>query len=110
MHAKQSCPGWVLSSEDTAVPSTRRTKAAHAGRIVREPGVCGGEPTIRGTRVPVRSIAIQWQYYGDLERVRSAFPQIDIPAIEEALAYYEAHREEIDRLIEENEQATYATE
>jgi hypothetical protein len=42
--------------------------------------------------------------------VRSAFPRVDLPTIKAALAYYEANREEIDRLIEENERATYATE
>ena len=90
--------------------SLGRAEESQPGRIVRDPKVCGGEPTIRGTRVPVRSIVIQWQYYADLERVRSAFPNVDIPALKEALAYYEAHREEIDRLIEENEQAAYATD
>lgn len=79
-------------------------------RIVRIPGICGGEPTVSGTRVPVGSIVLQWQYYRDLEQVRQAFPRVDIPAIKEALAFYEANREEIDRLIEENEQAAYAVD
>jgi uncharacterized protein (DUF433 family) len=90
--------------------SARRAKISPPARIVRDPAVCGGEPTIEGTRVPVRSIIIQWQFYRDLERVQSAFPRVNVPTIKEALAYYEAHREEIDRLIEENERAAYATE
>ena len=45
-----------------------------------------------------------------MERVHQAFPSVDIPTLEEALAYYEAHRDEVDRLIEANEQAAYATE
>ena len=76
-----------------------------AARIVRDPAICGGDPTVAGTRVPVRSVIIQWQYYRDLERVQSAFPHLDIPAIKAALAYYEANRAEIDRAIEENERA-----
>ena len=27
-----------------------------AQRIVRDPGICGGQPVIRGTRVPIRTI------------------------------------------------------
>jgi uncharacterized protein (DUF433 family) len=85
-------------------------KDPEPGRIVHDPAVCGGEPTIVGTRIPVRSIVIQWQFYQDLDRVQRAFPRADIPAIKEALAYYEAHREEVDALIDESEQAAYATE
>lgn len=90
--------------------SAKRGKASHPARIVRDPDVCGGEPTIEGTRVPVRSIVIQWLFYEDLAKIQSAFPRVDVPTIQGALAYYESHREEIDRLIEENEQAAYATE
>jgi hypothetical protein len=53
---------------------------------------------------------MQWQHYQDLERVRSAFPRVDLPTIKAALAYYEAHREEIDQLIDESERAAYATD
>lgn len=77
-------------------------------RIVRDPRVCGGEPTVAGTRVPVRSIVIQWQASKDLARVRQAFPRVDAVAIKEALAFYRANRAEINRLIEESEKAAYA--
>lgn len=70
--------------------------------------MCGGEPTIEGTRVPVRSIVIQWRHHGDLEDVRRAYPRLDIQAIREALGFYEQNREEIDRLIEQNDRAALA--
>ena len=63
---------------------------------------------MEGTRVPVRSIVMQWQHGRDLERVRRAYPRLDVPTIREALGLYEQNREEIDRLIEENEQAACA--
>ncbi|MBI4491253.1 MAG: DUF433 domain-containing protein [Chloroflexi bacterium] len=75
--------------------------------IIQDPEICGGEPTVKGTRVPVRSIVIQWRLYHDLERIRRAFPRLSIPAIEHALAYYEQHRDEIDRAIERTERAAY---
>lgn len=71
--------------------------------IVRIPGVVGGEPIIRDTRVPVRSIILLHRHYGEIERVLLAFPRVSRAAVEEALAHYEAHRPEIDRLIAENE-------
>ncbi|TAK23796.1 MAG: DUF433 domain-containing protein [Chloroflexota bacterium] len=73
--------------------------------IVRKPRVQGGEPVIRGTRVPVRSIVIATQEYdGDLARVAHAFT-IDEAAVRAALAYYERHTADIDRSIWEHEQA-----
>jgi uncharacterized protein (DUF433 family) len=79
-------------------------------RIVRDPRVCGGEPTVEGTRVPVSSIVVQWRYYGNLGSVHEAFPHLDISAIETALGYYKKHQAEIDELIESNEREAYAAE
>jgi len=81
-----------------------------AARIVRDPRICGGEPTVAGTRIPVRSVVIQWQRYHDYAQVQCAFPRLDVPAIQVALAFYEANRQEIDRLIDENERAAYAAD
>ncbi len=72
-------------------------------RIVRDPVIVGGEPTVQGTRVPVRSIVVLHQLYGDTERLRRAFPRLDSDDIREALDFYSAHREEVDTLIAENE-------
>ena len=73
--------------------------------VVSIPGIHGGEPVIRGSRVPVRSIVIAAERYdGDLGRVNEAFP-VGLEAIQAALTYYAAHRTEIDRIIEERERA-----
>jgi uncharacterized protein (DUF433 family) len=89
---------------------TKTTKATPTSQIVRDPHVWGGEPVIRGTRVPVSSIVIEWQRSKDVTKVREAFPRVDAAAIGEALAYYDAHREEIDNLIEENEQGALSAD
>ena len=53
--------------------------------IVRVPRIHGGEPVIRGTRVPVRSIVVaNEQYDGDLEMVGEAF-LVGAEAIQAAL-------------------------
>jgi uncharacterized protein (DUF433 family) len=83
------------------VASTR----ASSQLVVRNPRIQGGEPTIRGTRVPVRSIVVaRDRYDGDLARVAQAFT-IDEDAVRAALAFYEANKAEIDRIIDENERA-----
>lgn len=74
-------------------------------RIIRNPKVCGGEPTLAGTRVPISSIVTQWRFYRSLDRVLEAYPHLDIPSVEKALAYYAKHRDEIDRIIEDRERA-----
>ena len=71
--------------------------------IVRDPHVCGGEPTVAGTRIPVRCIVIEYQRHQDVEWVRQGYPRLDGPRIQEALAFYDAYREEIDSLIAANE-------
>ena len=43
-------------------------------RIVRDPGICGGEPVFRGTRVPLRTVLASLAE-GDLpETILAEFP------------------------------------
>lgn len=81
------------------------TRSVHR-LIVRDSLIHGGEPIIRGTRVPVRSIilSLQEDYPGDLAAVAEAY-RVSPEAVEAAWAYYQAHQEEIDRIIEERERA-----
>ena len=79
-------------------------------QIGRDPAICGGEPTIAGTRAPVRSVVVQWQNHHDVQRVQSAFPRLDAAGIEKALRFYNRNRAEIDRLIEENDRAAYGAD
>ncbi len=72
-------------------------------RIVRDPVIGGGAPTVQGTRVPVRSIVVLHQRYGETERRRRAFPRLDRDDLREALDFSSAHRAEVDTLIAENE-------
>jgi uncharacterized protein (DUF433 family) len=70
--------------------------------IVRVPGVVGGEPTIKGTRVSVQAIVEYYRMYKDIERIHKALPHVSTAMIKEALAYYEANGEEIDGYIAED--------
>ena len=79
--------------------TNRRTTYPH---IVRDPRILDGEPIIRDTAIPVRSIVLLSRYE-DIGYLCAAYPAAGREAIEEALAYYREHQDEIDRAIEENE-------
>ena len=75
-------------------------------RIVRTPGVLGGEPRVAGTRISVRDIVEYMRMYnGDVERVLSELPDLSEMDIEAAMAYYAAHREEIEAYTRQDEEA-----
>lgn len=74
-----------------------------AGHVVRRKAILGSEPTLRGTRVPVRAIVLAQRQYPDTARIKIAFPMLSVEEIKTALAFYDAHRDEIERYIAENE-------
>jgi uncharacterized protein (DUF433 family) len=75
--------------------------------ITKTPGVQGGEPCVKGTRTPVRSIVGYFCqiYPGDLTQVQRALPHLNCKELEAALAYYDAHRDEIDGHIRSQAEA-----
>lgn len=79
-----------MSSETTF------TEYAH---IVRTPGTLAGEPRIDGHRVRVRDVAAARDRGGfsPEEIASSVFPGISLAQVYAALAYYEDHRDEIER-------------
>jgi len=79
---------------------THRRTFAH---ITRNPAILSGEPVVAGTRVPVRAIVLTHRYAPDSEYIYAAYPFVARVDIDEALAYYDAHRDEIDEYIAANE-------
>ncbi|HEY7423268.1 MAG TPA: DUF433 domain-containing protein [Gemmataceae bacterium] len=75
------------------------------GWIEKTPGVCGGEPRIRGTRHTVAGL-VEWRKLG-LSDARILEHHLDLTAadLQAAWAYYERNREEIDQIVRENEEA-----
>ena len=69
-------------------------------RIARNPRIHGGEPVVRGTRVPVRAIVVAWREYQDMPTMLAAYPRLTAEDVSEALAYYDAYRREIDERIQ----------
>lgn len=62
-------------------------------RISIDPGVLGGKPTIRGTRVPVSLILNLLAHDYSFDRIREAYPYISEDDIRAALTYAETHIE-----------------
>ena len=66
----------------------------------RQPGVRGGHPIVRGTRIGVHDVVGLLQNGETVDGVVSrCFPSLTRAQVYECLAYYEDHRGEIDVLI-----------
>lgn len=72
--------------------------------IESTPGVCGGEPCIIGTRIPVWLLERARQLGSSEAELLHAYPTLSAKDIVNAWAYIDAHREAIERQISENEE------
>jgi uncharacterized protein (DUF433 family) len=63
------------------------TKPPHHARIVRIPGLLGGKPTIKGTRIPVDMILERLTYDLDLKTLFEDYPDLTEEDIKACLAY-----------------------
>ncbi|MEM1326035.1 MAG: DUF433 domain-containing protein [Bacteroidota bacterium] len=85
---------WIVSDMGNAFPG-----------IERRAGVAGGDACIVRTRIPVW-LLVQARKEAESDAViLTAYPQLRAEDIANAWAYYHAHREEIERAIQENEEA-----
>lgn len=93
----------------SAVISGMPRAAKKYRHVSEEEGVQGGEPIVEGTRFPVRSVVVYVLREGMLpEELVKEFPQLSLAAVYEALSYYYDHREEMDRLIDEQRETERA--
>lgn len=81
--------------------TTTKTPPAGVSRVVRDPAIQGGEPTVRGTRTTVRSVVLAAREAGGLAGVLYDFPHLSAEDVADALAYYQRHRAELDALLHE---------
>jgi uncharacterized protein (DUF433 family) len=104
----------IEEAEDLLVNMTRGEKAQLLQRLARDlgdaspgidstPGVCGGDPCIVRTRIPVW-VLVQARRLGTGESdILRSYPNLRAEDLANAWAYYRAHKDEIDLQIEENE-------
>ena len=73
--------------------------------IVQEPGICGGQPRIAGTRLKVQHIAVEYEYMGwSPDQICSEHPGLTLSQVHAALAFYYEHKAEIDAKIRADEE------
>lgn len=63
-------------------------------RIVRDPGICGGEPVFRGTRVTLRSILASLADGDSAEEILNDFPTLQPDDLRAAIAFAAASAED----------------
>ncbi len=82
-----------------------------AGPKVKHPyvtsrkGVCGGKPVIKGTRIRVAQIAIEYERLGwSPDEIVRAHPHLTLAQVHDALSYYYENAEEINAEMMRDEQ------
>jgi uncharacterized protein (DUF433 family) len=73
--------------------------------VAEYPGVCGGYPVLRMTRIPVRIIVRLHRSLGDIRKIAELYPQLSLEQIQGALDYYAAHPARVDEDAETNARA-----
>ena len=66
----------VLAVAERQVPS-----------ITARRGVMGGNPCIKGTRIPVYMILDAVEYYGNLKGVLKSYPRLTVQEVEDAVRF-----------------------
>ncbi len=91
--------GLTIGREAREWAPVMETQTEHP-HVVRNPQVCGGAPTIRGTRISVLQIAVMWKGGDTVEDIVQAFPHLEASQVYDAISFYLDHQQEIDREIE----------
>ena len=67
---------------------------AYQKRIVRDGGICGGEPVFKGTRVTLRTVLASLAAGDTIEEILADFPSLQLEDIRAAIAFAAASAEE----------------
>lgn len=62
--------------------------------IVRDPKICGGQPVMKGTRVPLRTILASLAEGATIEEILQDFPTLTEEDVRAAIAFAAASAEE----------------
>lgn len=68
-------------------------------------GICGGEPCVVRTRIPVWLLVRARQLGSTEAELLGSYPSLRAEDLANAWAYYRGHREEIEQQIRDNEEA-----
>jgi uncharacterized protein (DUF433 family) len=82
-----------------AGPVAQPTEHPH---IVQVLGVCGGKPTLKGTRISVQHIACLYKTGDTVEDILQTYPYLPAAAVYDAISYYLDHQAAIEQAIADN--------
>lgn len=66
----------------------------NAERIIRDKGICGGEPVFKGTRVTLRTVLASLADGDSTEEILKDFPSLKAEDVQAAIAFAAASAEE----------------
>jgi uncharacterized protein (DUF433 family) len=64
--------------------------------ITQTPGICGGRPVVRGTRIPVKTLVGYYRMNYSMTEILAGFPHLTPAECFDALSYYYDHQAEMD--------------
>ena len=73
--------------------------------VHKDLAICGGDPVIVGTRIPVRLVYQRPQAGDTVETILQAYPHLTPAQIHDALSYAYDHLSEIEQEIRREDQA-----
>jgi uncharacterized protein (DUF433 family) len=80
----------------------QKTQMSHP-YVARDQKICGGSPIVKGTRVRVVDIAIEYEYLDRTpDEIVSAHPHLELKEVHDALSFYYENRRELDEKIKED--------
>ncbi len=80
------------------------TKVVKQVHIVKDEGVCGGQPRIVGTRIKVQHIILEYEHLGwTPDQICDAHPGLTLADVHAAITYYYDHKNEINDAIQKDE-------
>jgi uncharacterized protein (DUF433 family) len=89
----------------SGAPSRNGARPGDDPYVGEFPGVCGGYPVIRDTRIPVR-LVVEFHRDGvSFEKMHEMWPHVSQERIQGALDYYGRYPARVDEDIERNERA-----
>ena len=77
------------SFEPESPPAKKKKRKLAKARIITNPNICGGEPCIKGTRIPVSIILTHLTSGDDDETILENFPKLKREDIEACRQYAE---------------------
>ncbi len=82
----------------------QKSKMSHP-YLERNEKISGGSPVIKGSRVRVVDIAIEYEYLNRTpDEIIGAHPHLKLEQVHDALSYYYENRDELDEKIKKDKQ------